>query len=170
MRVDGRDCATTARIGAPGWRLTYSAGTGPATVFAKAVDPEHADLVALTSGLYPRTAAVHFRSGRCTWNARSCTRALIDEDAYDFVMVMEDLTARGADPRDATRPLTVDQAASGRARAGADARTGTGAPACSTIRHWGGWNRSSPWDGLENAPLPAALERLGARALPRCSP
>jgi aminoglycoside phosphotransferase (APT) family kinase protein len=28
-------------------------------------------------------------------------------------MVMEDVTARGADPRDATRPLTVDQAASG---------------------------------------------------------
>ena len=32
--------------------LEYSAGTGPATVFAKAVDPEHADLVELTSGLY----------------------------------------------------------------------------------------------------------------------
>ena len=32
--------------------LTYSAGSGPSTVFAKAVDPEHADLVALTSGLY----------------------------------------------------------------------------------------------------------------------
>ena len=32
--------------------LSYSAGAGPATVFAKAVDPEHADLVALTSGLY----------------------------------------------------------------------------------------------------------------------
>ena len=33
-------------------QLTYSAGTGPATVFAKAVDPEHADLVELTSGLF----------------------------------------------------------------------------------------------------------------------
>ncbi|MDQ2637317.1 MAG: aminoglycoside phosphotransferase, partial [Actinomycetota bacterium] len=32
--------------------LTYSAGSGPATVFAKAVDPEHADLVELTSGLF----------------------------------------------------------------------------------------------------------------------
>jgi hypothetical protein len=32
--------------------LTYSAGTGPATVFAKAIDPAHAELVALTSGLY----------------------------------------------------------------------------------------------------------------------
>ena len=32
--------------------LNYSAGSGPATVFAKAVDPDHAELVALTSGLY----------------------------------------------------------------------------------------------------------------------
>ena len=32
--------------------LTYSAGSGPATVFAKAVDPAHAELVALTSGLF----------------------------------------------------------------------------------------------------------------------
>jgi len=31
-------------------QLKYSAGAGPATVFAKAVDPEHADLVALTTG------------------------------------------------------------------------------------------------------------------------
>lgn len=32
--------------------LTYSAGSGPATVFAKAVHPAHADLGALTSGLF----------------------------------------------------------------------------------------------------------------------
>src|SRR4029079_18744994 len=42
-------------------QLTYSAGAGPATVFAKAVDPEHADLVALTSGLYHEARL--FRSG-----------------------------------------------------------------------------------------------------------
>ena len=32
--------------------LTYSSGSGPSTVFVKAVDPEHAELVALTSGLF----------------------------------------------------------------------------------------------------------------------
>jgi hypothetical protein len=32
--------------------LTYSAGSGPATVFAKAADPAHVELVALTSGLF----------------------------------------------------------------------------------------------------------------------
>jgi hypothetical protein len=31
----------------------------------------------------------------------------------DFLIVMEDLTHRGADPRDATRPMTVDQVARG---------------------------------------------------------
>ena len=45
LRDDGTN--RRARLG-----LTYSAGTGPATVFAKAVDPAHAELVALTSGLY----------------------------------------------------------------------------------------------------------------------
>src|ERR1700753_3457471 len=46
--------------------------------------------------------------------------ALIDEPDYDFVMVMEDLRARGADPRDGSRrpaggarPSTVEQAATG---------------------------------------------------------
>jgi hypothetical protein len=45
LRDDGTN--RRARLG-----LTYSAGTGPATVFAKAVDPAHAELVALTSGLF----------------------------------------------------------------------------------------------------------------------
>ncbi|WP_106397069.1 phosphotransferase [Actinocorallia populi] len=39
--------------------------------------------------------------------------AVIDEPNLDFIMVMEDLAARGCDPRDSTRPLTADQAASG---------------------------------------------------------
>ena len=39
--------------------LTYSAGSGPATVFAKAVDPDHAELVAHDQRPLPRTAVVH---------------------------------------------------------------------------------------------------------------
>jgi Ser/Thr protein kinase RdoA (MazF antagonist) len=38
---------------------------------------------------------------------------LIDEPRLDFVMVMEDIVARGCDPRDATRPMTVEQVANG---------------------------------------------------------
>jgi hypothetical protein len=85
--------------------------------------------------------------------------AMIDEARNDFILVMEDLTARGAGPRDATRPLTVEQAANG-------------------VRglarlHGHFWGRRVeraeldwlepfvPWDGMQYAPLPAALERLG---------
>jgi aminoglycoside phosphotransferase (APT) family kinase protein len=39
--------------------------------------------------------------------------SLIDEATLDFLLVMEDVTARGGDPRDATRPLAVEQAANG---------------------------------------------------------
>ena len=39
--------------------------------------------------------------------------AIIDEDRRDFLMIMEDVVARGAEPRDSTRPMTVDQVANG---------------------------------------------------------
>src|ERR1700742_2210610 len=93
-------------------QLKYSAGAGPATVFAKAVDPAHADLVALTSGLYhePRL----FSSGvPLPLDHPTVYTALIDEERSDFLMIMEDVVARGADPRDSTRPMTVEQVANG---------------------------------------------------------
>jgi hypothetical protein len=139
-------------------QLTYSAGTGPSTVFAKAVDPEHADLVALTSGLYhePRL----FTSGVVLpLDHPVVYAAIIDEDRRDFLMIMEDVVARGADPRDSTRPMTIEQVASG-------------------VRglarmHSAYWERveSNPalewvepfvaFAGLEYAPLHIAHERLG---------
>ena len=105
LRDDGTN--RRARLG-----LTYSAGTGPATVFAKAVDPAHAELVALTSGLYHEPGS--FSSGVVLpLDHPTVYTAIIDEDASDFLMIMEDVVARGADPRDSTRPMTIDQVASG---------------------------------------------------------
>jgi len=76
---------------------------------------------------------------------------------------MEDLTARGADPRDGTRPMTVEQVA-----------TGVRGLGRMHGRYWGervlrepalGWLEPFvPWRGMEAAPLPAALERLGEDA------
>src|SRR5262245_18738875 len=109
VKVALRDDGTNRRARL---ELTYSAGAGPATVFAKAVDPEHADLVALTSGLYhePRL----FTSGVVLpLDHPEVYTALIDEDRRDFLMILEDVVARGADPRDSTRPMTVDQVADG---------------------------------------------------------
>src|ERR1700721_1646060 len=105
LRDDGTN--RRARLG-----LTYSTGTGPATVFAKAADPAHVELVALTSGLFhePRL----FTSGVVLpLDHPTVYTAIIDEEGSDFLMIMEDVVARGADPRDSTRPLTIDQAASG---------------------------------------------------------
>ncbi|MGE2691340.1 phosphotransferase [Mycolicibacterium pulveris] len=139
--------------------LTYSAGSGPATVFAKAVDPEHADLVALTSGLFhePRL----FMSGiELPLDHPAVYTALIDEDARNFLIIMEDVVARGADPRDSTRPMTIDQVASG-----------VRGLARMHSQFWGERLSTNPalswvepfvaFEGLEYAPLHIAHERLG---------
>lgn len=142
--------------------LTYSGGTGPASVFVKAADPAHKDLIRRTSGMFhePRL----FQSGvELPLEHPVVYAALIDEADYDFVLVMEDLTARGADTRDATRPMTVEQAA-----------TGVRGLGRMHGRFWGdgvteqpalGWLEPfMPWDGMQAAPLPEALNRLGENA------
>lgn len=140
-------------------KLSYGAGSGPATVFAKAVDPEHADLVALTSGLYhePRLFSLGVV---LPLDHPAVYTAIIDEDHRDFLMIMEDVVARGADPRDSTRPMTIDQVASG-----------VRGLARMHSRYWGERITSDPtlewvepfvaFQGLEYAPLHIAHERLG---------
>lgn len=92
--------------------LRYAAGAGPATVFLKAHSPHH--------------RWVHLRNGNLFNEARLFAsgvalpvdhplvyKAVVDRLRLDFLLVMEDLAQRGADPRDATRPLSVDQVAHG---------------------------------------------------------
>lgn len=156
VSVEVRDDGTNrrARLG-----ITYRAGQGPVTVFVKAADPAHKELIRMTSGMFhePRL----FTCGvQLPLEHPAVYTALIDEPDYDFVMVMEDLTARGADPRDATRPMTVAQVA-----------TGVRGLARMHGRYWGervlrdpalGWLEPFlPWDGMEMAPLAQALDRLG---------
>lgn len=159
VTVVARDDGTNrrARLG-----VTYASGSGPTTVFAKAADPAHKEMIRMTSGMFhePRlfTCGVDLPLEHPVVYA-----ALIDEDDYDFVMIMEDLTARGADPRDATRPLSVEQAASG--VRGLGRMHG---------RFWGervldapelNWLEPFlPWDGMQYAPLHEALRRLGGDA------
>lgn len=144
--------------------LTYSAGSGPATVFAKAVDPDHAELVALTSGLYhePRL----FTSGvELPLDHPTVYTALIDEDRSDFLMIMEDVVARGADPRDSTRPMSIDQVANG-----------VRGLARMHSRFWGQRLDTYPtldwlepfvaFEGMQYAPLHIAHERLGETVAP----
>ena len=156
MRDDGTN--RRARLA-----LTYAAGRGPETVFVKAVDPDHKALIKMTSGLLhePRL----FTSGVALPLEHPLVYAApIDEADEDFLLVMEDLTARDADPRDATRPLTVEQAANGvRGLArlhGAFWGHRVARPGLEWLEPF------VAWDGMQWAPLPAALERLGDDAPP----
>jgi hypothetical protein len=161
VTVELRDDGTNRRARLA---LSYAQGSGPATVFVKAADPAHKDLIRMTSGMFhePRL----FMSGvDLPLEHPIVHTALIDEEAYDFIMVMEDLTARGADPRDSLRPLDVQQAASGVRALGR-----------MHGRYWGervlqnadlGWLEPFlPFDGLQYAPLPSALERLDSDTAP----
>ena len=156
VRVALRDDGTNRRARL---ELTYSAGSGPPTVFAKAVDPAHAELVALTSGLYhePRL----FSSGvSLPLDHPTVYTALIDEEHSDFLMIMEDVVSRGADPRDSTRPMTVDQAAAGvrglaRLHSAYWGERLTGDPALGWVEPF------VAFEGMQYAPLDIARERLG---------
>ncbi|MDL9938641.1 phosphotransferase [Gordonia sp. ABSL1-1] len=162
VSVDHRDDGTNRRARL---RVDYTAGDGPATVFVKGADPGHKELLRITSGLFhePRL----FRSGvdLPVEHPRVLT-ALIDEPGYDFFLVMEDLSARGADPRDATRPLTPEQAASGvRGLARMHGKYWGGAVLDDPALDW--LEPFTAWGGMEIAPLPAALDRLGDDAPPQ---
>jgi hypothetical protein len=140
-------------------QLTYASGGGPGTVFAKAVDPEHAELVALTSGLFhePRL----FSSGVVLpLDHPAVYTALIDEDARNFLLIMEDVVARGADPRDATRPMTIEQVASG-VRGLARLHSAFWGERLTDNRALGWVEPFVAFAGLEYAPLHIAHERLG---------
>ena len=49
VAIDLRDDGTNRRARL---RLSYSAGDGPATVFVKAADPDHKELIRMTSGMF----------------------------------------------------------------------------------------------------------------------
>jgi sulfur transfer complex TusBCD TusB component (DsrH family) len=90
--------------------LTYAAGSGPRTVFAKAEDGAHREVHARNGNLFNEVQL--FASGVPLGVDHPLVyAAIIDRPGLDWTVVMEDLTARGADPRDATRPMSVEQVA-----------------------------------------------------------
>lgn len=97
-----------ARLG-----LTYAQGTGPATVFLKGVEPgEHQEVHHRNGTLFIEPDL--FASGTpLPLDHPLVYRVDIDRPHLDFCVVMEDVLARDADPRDATRPLTPAQVADG---------------------------------------------------------
>lgn len=92
--------------------LSYSAGAGPKTVFLKAHSPRHR-FVHLRNGNLFNEARL-FQSGvSLPLDYPTVYAAVIEYLRLDFLLVMDDLKARGADPRDALRPMSVEQVANG---------------------------------------------------------
>ena len=92
--------------------LQYAAGTGPETVFVKAEAEAHREVHARNGNLFNESDL--YRSGvTLPVDHPRPYHVIVDRPGLDYVIVMEDLARRGADPRDATRPMTGGQVANG---------------------------------------------------------
>jgi Ser/Thr protein kinase RdoA (MazF antagonist) len=88
--------------------LTYAKGSGPATLFLKAHAPRHRWVHLRNGNLFSETRL--YASGvPLEVDHPLVYRAICDWLDLDFLLVMEDLEARGAEPRDALHPLNVEQ-------------------------------------------------------------
>jgi aminoglycoside phosphotransferase (APT) family kinase protein len=92
--------------------LEYARGSGPAQLFAKAEAPAHREVHARNGNLFNESQLFASDVSLPLDHPRPY-RVLIDRPGLDYCVVMEDLTLRGADPRDALRPLSVEQVANG---------------------------------------------------------
>lgn len=142
------------------FRLTYAEGSGPEYVFCKAHTPRHR-IVHLRNGNLFNEARLFASGVSLPVDHPLVYTAIIDRLRLDFLLVMEDLTRRGADPRDATRPMTVGQVTDGvRSLARLHARywglTNRTQPALKWLK---AWRPSRGWQvGLRRC-VPRALER-----------
>lgn len=143
--------------------LRYSRGAGPEVVFIKA-EGAHREVHARNGNLFnePRIYA----SGMpLPLDHPQPYGVLIDEAALDWMVVMEDVSLRGGDPRDSTRPLSAGQVGNGirglallhRAYWGFTAATH---PALAWVQTW------APTEGFHSAlrrRIPLALQRADGR-------
>lgn len=147
-------------------RLGYARGAGPATLFLKSNEPAHRS-VHLRNGNLFNEALLFGAKVPLPVEHPLVYHAIADRDEASFLLVMEDLVARGADPRDATRPMTVEQVAAGlRGLARVHSRywgfTAEREPALAWVQTWApgeGWQV-----GLRKR-IPVGLQRA-ADALP----
>jgi hypothetical protein len=87
--------------------LRHAADVGPDVVFVKA-EGAHREVHARNGNLFNEPEL--FAAGLpLAVDLPLPYHVVIDRPALDYIIVMEDVTGRGGDPRDATRPMTVAQ-------------------------------------------------------------
>lgn len=94
------------------FNIEYARGTGPASVFIKAHAANHR-IVHLRNGNLFNEARLFACGAELPLEHPLVYLAKPDYLRLDFLLVMEDLLQRGADPRDATRPMSVEQVTNG---------------------------------------------------------
>jgi len=92
--------------------LTYVRGTGPRALFLKSHNSAHRS-VHLRNGNLFNEARLFASRVRLDIEHPVVHRSIVDWYNANFLLVMEDVTEHGGDPRDATRPMTVEQVAHG---------------------------------------------------------
>lgn len=153
--------------------VTYASGTGPKSVFLKAHAAGHR-ITHLRNGNLWNEARLFAHGADLPVDHPLVYKSIVDLFGLDFLLVMEDLNQRDADPRDATRPMTAEQARRGMlGLARLHSRywnLSRGAPKLHWLQTWKptkGWRvglRSRIPRGLERgqASLPEAVARLNA--------
>lgn len=163
VRLVTRDDGTNrrARLG-----LEYAVGFGPESVFLKAHAPAHR-LVHLRNGNLFNEARLFASGAELPLDHPLVYKSIVDYLRLDFLLVMEDLTLRDADPRDATRPMTVEQVANGlRGLARLHSRYWGGSGKTHRHLRWvKTWKPSKGWRVGLRKRIPIGLER-GASGLP----
>ena len=163
VRLVTRDDGTNRRAR---FQLLYAAGSGPEFVFVKAHAPHHR-FVHLRNGNLFNEARLFRAAITLPLDHPLVYLAIVDWRHLDFLLVMEDITQRGADPRDATRPLSVAQVANGlRGLARLHSRYwGFSARTQPALRFVKTWAPSKGWQVGLRARIPVGLQR-GGDALP----
>lgn len=158
-RLD-RDDGTNRRLRLA---LTYDRGTGPATLFLKANEPAHRS-VHLRNGNLFNEADLFAADVRLEVDHPRVYQSIADREDGNFLLVMEDVVARGADPRDAMRPLNVEQVAQGlRGLARLHARYwGYSAQTHPALAWVQTWTPSEGWQVGLRKRVPMGVERAGA--------
>jgi aminoglycoside phosphotransferase (APT) family kinase protein len=92
-------------------RLVFTQGAGPEIVFVKG-EGAWRESHAKNGNMFNEAELFKARVPLPVDHPRPF-HVVIDHPALDYVIVMEDVTRRGGDPRDATRPMTVTQVENG---------------------------------------------------------